>query len=136
MLKLMHDECMSRGESHEKAASGPRGLIRPPFDEGGFEKGGFSKPPSKPLRRGGGLLEGGFARNEKGFSPSTKGGFEKGFSFLAKEASRRGASQGLREGGLLKGASRSGGGSFRFLRRGGFEAPLLEAPSKSLRSPP
>ena len=99
------------------------GLIRPPFDEGGFEKGGFSKPPSKPLRRGGvrgagggetrnekgegGLLEGGFARNEKGFSPLTKGVFKKGFSFLAKG--------GFEKGGFSREASR---GASRGLRRG------------------
>ena len=93
-------------------------------------KGGFSKGASRgtrrashPRRRGasrrasrsreGGLREGGLL----------KGGFKGGFS---------GASKGLREGGLLKGASRRGGGSSRFSRRGGFEAPLLEAPSKPL----
>ena len=119
------DRCTGMKDRITRPPPGERkgGLIRPPFDEGGFEKGGFSKPPSKPLRRGGGsgggggetrnekgeggLLEGGFARNEKGFSPLTKGGFEKGFSFLAKG--------GFEKGGFSRGASR---GASRGLRRG------------------
>ena len=121
------------------------GLIWPPFDEEGFEKRGFSKPP---------LLEAPFEAPSKGGGETrrVKGGFLKGGLRRASRFSRRGApwgfkggfkgaSKGLREGGLLKGASRRGGGllvsregkpPFSKPLRSPFEAPL-EAP---LEKPP
>ena len=137
------DPPSTKGASRRGASRSP---LRSPFEGGGVRGGGGETRNEKGE---GGLLEGGFARNEKGFSPSTKGGFEKGFSFLAKggfekggfsRGASRGASRGLRrgfeKGGFWRGLREAGGGSFRFSRRGGFEAPLLEAPSKPLQSPP